>query len=141
MTKYGGLGDVDLGSYTLDRSEMGKVLVVASTTLMVVSGHAVLQLSATESKLSDSYDTAEQVSNTVNTRGFNRSLRTLASFQAGTDASRQVRTLLSAASSMRETSSEIAESEQTIEETKEMYQWLVLLSGAGLITGLLERYM
>jgi hypothetical protein len=132
---------LDVGQYTLDRAEMGKVLVVASATLLVVSAHAVLQFSAAESRLSDAYTDSQRVSSVVESRSFNRSLRTLASFQTGTQVSRQVRTLVDTASTMEAASEDITEARQNLGEKREMYQWLVLISAAGLATGLAERYI
>jgi hypothetical protein len=120
---------------------MGKVLIVASATLLVVSAHAVLQFSATESKLSDAYTDSQRVSSVVESQSFNRSLRTLASFQTGTQVSRQVRTLVDTASTMESASQDIQEAQQNLGEKREMYQWLVLISVAGLATGLAERYI
>jgi hypothetical protein len=135
------IGQLDLSEYTLDRAEMGKVLIVASTTLLVVSAHAVLQFSATESKLSDAYTDSQRVSSVVESQSFNRSLRTLASFQTGTQVSRQVRTLVDTASTMESASQDMQEAQQNLGEKREMYQWLVLISVAGLATGLAERYI
>jgi hypothetical protein len=136
------IGQLDPGDYTLDRAEMGKVLIVASATLLVVSAHAVLQFSATESKLSDAYTDSKRVSSLADSQSFNRSLRTLASFRTGTQVSRQVRTLVDTASTMQSASQDIQqEAQQNLGEKREMYQWLVLISVAGLATGLAERYI
>ena len=135
------IGQLDPGDYTLDRAEMGKVLIVASATLLVVSAHAVLQFSATESKLSDAYTDSKRVSSLADSQSFNRSLRTLASFRTGTQVSRQVRTLVDTASTMESASRDIREAQQNLGEKREMYQWLVLISVAGLATGLAERYI
>nr|EGQ40677.1 MAG: hypothetical protein J07AB56_14070 [Candidatus Nanosalinarum sp. J07AB56] len=135
------VGQLDLTEYTLDRAEMGKVLIVASATLLVVSAHAVLQFSATESRLSDAYADSQRASSVVESQSFNRSLRTLASFQAGTQISRQVRTLVDTASAMETASQDIQEARQNLGDKREMYQWLVVISVAGLATGLAERYI
>lgn len=121
-------------NYTIDRNELGKIMIIASTTLLFFSVHTLLSLEPAMQESSDVDQQLSQLESVVNTDRFNDSLgaiEDLESVSIGEDMQYAVSTFRG----MQITASEQQEIYRTLEKTNETYQWLVLLSIIGIVTG------
>lgn len=121
-------------NYTVDRNELGKIMIIASTTLLFFSVHTLLSLEPAMQESSDVDQQLSQLESVVATDRFNDSLgaiEDLESVSIGEDMQYAVSTFRG----MQVTASEQQEIYQTLENTNETYQWLVLLSIIGIVTG------
>lgn len=129
--------------YSIDRRELGKVLLVASTALLVVSVHATLSFQDSMKDVQKVDRQLEQTEAIMDSRGFNQSLQAIDSlqtveevdiynqFRQASDAFRQARQAVSSA----ETASD------NLESNYELYRWLVLVSILGQVAGLAVIYI
>lgn len=126
--------------YTFDSREFGKVLLVASVTLLVVSVHATLQFQQASEKTDALNDNLTETSGIINSQGFNESLEALESVR-GTDIAPQ---FITAADAFRQASSSFSLAEEAnkgLENSSQLYRWLVLLSIMGMVTGMSFIYI
>lgn len=129
--------------YRIDRRELGKVLLVASTALLVVSVHATLSFQDSlkdVKKVDQNLDQAEAI---MDSRGFNQSLQAINSletvdqvdiynqFKQASNAFKQARAAIQSAETARD----------NLESNYEMYRWLVLISILGQVAGLAVMYI
>lgn len=127
--------DISLSSLSIDQQELGKVLLIASFTLFLVSLHAFYSLSDIEQGLQDVNGEVSQTSAVLNSNSFNSSLQALRQVNALNVESKVVRIIegMNKANQALQSSEQL---EKNIEGSKSTYQWLSLISLLGFVSGL-----
>ena len=129
-------GDISLSSLSIDQEELGKVLLIASFTLFLVSLHAFYSLSDIEQGLQDVNGEVSQTSAVLNSNTFNSSLQALREVNALNVESKVVRIIegMNKANQALQSSEQL---EKNVEGSKSTYQWLSLISLLGFVSGLI----
>jgi hypothetical protein len=123
-------------SLSIDQQELGKILLIASFTLFLVSLHAFYSLSDIEQGLQDVNGEVSQTSAVLNSNTFNSSLQALREVNALNVESKVVRIIegMNKANQALQSSEQL---EKNVEGSKSTYQWLSLISLLGIISGLI----
>ncbi|MFB6292553.1 MAG: hypothetical protein ABEI58_04130 [Candidatus Nanohaloarchaea archaeon] len=126
--------------YGVDRRELGKILVIASTTLLIVSIHATLTLQSVSKDLEQvnrQFDRAEAI---IGSSNFQSALEDISKIKGSTlanSAEQAVESFNSAAESM----DRVEEAETQVEHKSEIYKWLVLIGILGNVAGIVTLYL
>ena len=122
-------------SLSIDQQELGKILLIASFTLFLVSLHAFYSLSDIEQGLQDVNGEVSQTSAVLNSNTFNSSLQALREVNALNVESKVVRIIegMNKANQALQSSEQL---EKNVEGSKSTYQWLSLISLLGFVSGL-----
>ncbi|MFB6241383.1 MAG: hypothetical protein ABEJ36_01100 [Candidatus Nanosalina sp.] len=129
--------------YRLDKRELGKVLVVASTALLVVSVHSVLVFQSTAEDVKKADKQLEKAQAVMSTSAFNQSMQAIGSIETFEEVNiyNQFRQASKAFSSAKNATSELSSARERIESSYELYQWLVLVSILGIVAGISVMYI
>lgn len=134
--------DISLSDLKVNQRELGKVLLIASTVLLVVSLHSFYSFSEIETSVTDLNQQADETVALLNSETFNNSLQALRDVNA-LDINRKVVTVMEGMSSVRNSLQETQGVVQAAENSKKTYQWLSLISILGILSGavlfLMER--
>ena len=134
--------DISFSDLKVNQRELGKVLLIASTVLLVVSLHSFYSFSEIETGVTDLNQEADETVALLNSETFNNSLQALRDVNA-LDINRKVGTIAEGMSNVRSSLQETQGVVQVAENSKETYQWLSLISILGIISGavlfLMER--
>ena len=134
--------DFSLGSLRIDQQELGKVLLIASTVLFMVSLHAFYSFSGVEEGLNNLSSETDETMAVLNSDSFNSSLQALREVDA-LNINRKVGTVISGMSEVRQVLQSAQEIETSAGRSRNTYQWLTLISLMGIISGavlfLMER--
>ena len=126
--------------YTLDQRELGKIMVVASLTLLLVSVHALVNLQPAVEEAQTAEERLTQLDSVVNSEEFNTSMQALQDLE-GTSLGDRMEYALSTFQGMQVTAQDQQQIYTGLEKTHETYQWLVLISIIGLVTGTAVIYV
>jgi hypothetical protein len=122
-------------SLSIDQQELGKILLIASFTLFLVSLHAFYSLSDIEQGLQDVNGEVSQTSAVLNSNSFNSSLQALREVNALNVESKVVR-IIEGMNKANEALQSSEQLEKNVENSKSTYQWLSLISLLGFVSGL-----
>ena len=122
-------------SLSIDQQELGKILLIASFTLFLVSLHAFYSLSDIEQGLQDVNGEVSQTSAVLNSNTFNSSLQALREVNALNVESKVVR-IIEGMNKANEALQSSEQLEKNVENSKSTYQWLSLISLLGFVSGL-----
>jgi hypothetical protein len=126
--------------YTIDQSELGKILFIASATLFLFSAHAVLTLDPVLEDAEQNNERFNQLDQVVQTERFNESLQALQDLRTagiGEDMQYALQTF----QSMRDTLQNQEETHQRLDKTLTTYRWLVLVGILGMVAGASTFYL
>jgi len=126
--------------YTLDQKELGKIMVIASLTLLLASVHTLVQLQPAMEEAETAEERLSQLNSVVNTAQFNDSLQALQDLE-GTSMGDRMEYALSTFEGMQVTAQDQKNIYERLDKTHETYQWLVLISLVGLVTGIAVIYV
>jgi len=124
--------------YTFDRHELGRMLLVASTTLLVFSVHSVMTLQESHSEMTQFEEEFDQMQLIINSQSFNQSIQTLESVsqaigqETGAEQLRTARDVFQQIGTSGQKLDSIQSQQQGLYQT---YQWFVLISILGVVTG------
>lgn len=124
--------------YGIDQRELGKILVIASTTLLVVSIPAVLTLQSVEASVEDANDRMDEAENLINSESFRSSLDALTNIAGYGKQYEEAKDVFNRAGSALNQS---RNAEQQLERTYRSYQWLVVVGIIGVISGVVVVYV
>lgn len=127
-------------SYWLDKTEFGKVMIIASLSVLVVSIHAVYTVDGAVEQASQSQEELRTTAVLIGTDSFQQSMESLAGTGAtiGGQSIEEVIEDLQYASDAAENMEEVSEELDSAQTT---YQWTVLLGMLGLVTGITAIYI
>lgn len=126
--------------YWLDKTELGKVTLIASLSITVVSLHALYSIDSAVEHAEDSKEQMQQTSALVASEGFQQSMNALAQSGATIDGqpiSEVVSELQYAADSVES----VEQTSQELEDARRTYQWTLLIGILGLVGGLTAIYI
>lgn len=126
--------------YTLDQTELGKILAIVSLTLTLFSVHAILSLQPAIEEAQSAEDRLQQLDQVVNSERFNQSLNALEDLQTttvGDDIQYALRTFRG----MQVTVEDQQQIYTDLEKVHSQYQWLFLIGLLGIIAGVSLIYV
>lgn len=124
--------------YRIDQRELGKVLLVASAAIFVVSVHATFTFNAALQEVEQTNNQLDEMELVMNSQSFNNSMQGI---QDLTDTAEQrniygqFSTAVEAFQTAEEGLDSIDRVEQGLESSYENYQWLALISLLGIVAG------
>ena len=133
------LQDIEYG-YWLDKREFGKVMIIASLSILVVSIHAIYTVNAAVEQASNSSERMETTAVLVSSDAFQNSMENFADTGAtigGEPVSEVVSDLQYAAESVNQ----MEELSNELENARTTYQWTVLLGILGMVAGITAIYI
>lgn len=126
--------------YTFDKTELGKVMVIASLTLLIVSVHTLMTLQPAIDEAKQTEQRLNQLDAVVSTDAFNDSLEAIQDLQ-GTNLGEQMQYAVSTFRGMQTTTNDQQAIYSELEQASKTYQWLVLTGIIGLVAGLATIYV
>lgn len=127
-------------NYALDQRELGKILIIVSFTLLVVSAHAVYTIDDAVEQASNSTERMEGVSIMVNSDRFQSSMESLDN-TGMTIGGRTMSEVVEELQYMTDTVDEVDQLSQDLEEAQRTYQWTVLIGILGMVAGITVIYI
>jgi len=127
-------------SYWLDKREYGKVMVIASMAVLVVSIHGVYTINGAVEQASESSEQMRVTAVLIGSDSFQQSMERLAGTGAtigGQDINEVVDDLQYASDSVEN----LEELSNELEDTRKTYQWTVLAGMLGMVTGITAIYI
>ena len=118
----------------INQKELGKVLVIASSALLIVSLHAFYTFSSLETEMSEINSDMDQTVSLIESSQFNSSLEALRDVNA-MGVSRKVNTIIAGVTDAKQSMQRTQNLVGDAGNAKETYQWLTLISILGLISG------
>jgi hypothetical protein len=126
--------------YGVDQRELGKLMVVVSTTLLVVSAHAALSFKEAADSMESVNNELDTVSGIVNSQNFQQALDVISSFNSQS-ISNQVNTFVSAFQGLETSIQDSNQVEQSLRDKYRLYQWLALVAIMGEVAGFAIIYL
>ncbi len=126
--------------YWLDKTEFGKVLIIASLSILVVSIHAIYTVNNAVEHASDSNERMQNTAMLVGSDAFQNSMENFADTGAtigGEPVSEVVSDLQYASESVQQ----VEQLSEDLEQARTTYQWTVLLGILGLVAGITAIYI
>jgi uncharacterized protein YoxC len=127
--------------YRFDQREFGKVMIIASLALLIVSVHALFTVSTAVEQASNSTERLETTGALLETQAFRDSLETLAATGATSQNGESIDQVIADVQYLTESLNGINELEQELQNAQTTYQWTVLISLLGLVTGITSIYI
>lgn len=122
--------------FSVNQKELGKVLIIASFTLLVVSLHSFYVLNDIETGASEMEEEVDRTVTLLESDQFNSSLEALRDVEAF-GVQRKVETVIAGMNDVQSSLSKPDNLTEQARESKEAYQWLSLIGLLGLISGLI----
>lgn len=126
--------------YKFDQREFGKVMIIASLSLLVVSIHALYTIDGAVQQANNSTERLETTARLVGSDGFQQSMESLAATGAtiqGQEIEQVIADLEYASNSVEGVQNLSTE----LENAQSTYQWTVLIGILGLVTGITAIYI
>ncbi|MFB6145126.1 MAG: hypothetical protein ABEJ99_01325 [Candidatus Nanohaloarchaea archaeon] len=120
--------------YGLDKREMGKVLIIASTTLMLVAIQTVLTLQHAEKQVSDASNSMNRADAILSDSNFQRSIDQLQNLPQSS-LTNNLNAVMHAFENAKSSADKINKAETNLEKDRKMYQWLVVIGILGDVAG------
>lgn len=127
-------------TYWFDQREFGKVTIIASLALLIVSIHALTTLDAAVNQASNSTEELDRTAALIGSDGFQQSLESL----SATGATIQGQSIEQVVANLEYTSNSVENIENVstdLENARTTYQWLVVIALLGLTTGITAIYI
>ncbi len=126
--------------YKIDQAELGKVMIIASLSILVVSIHAIYTVDDAVEQASQSSEDIQTASMLVNSERFQSSMDSLESSGA-TIGGQTAGEITSELRYVSETVEELDQLSQELEDARTTYQWTVLIGLLGLVAGITVIYI
>lgn len=129
--------------YQWDRREFGRLLVVVSAAIMILSLHSTVVLQSTINDIGETGEELDRAQGMMNTQGFNQSLQAISSLETyeDVDVSNQFTQASSAFQVAFNSTERMDETENQLKANLDLYRWLVLISILGVVAGIAEIYL
>lgn len=129
--------------YRIDKRELGKVLLIASAAVFVVSVHSALTLNAAIDEVEKTDSQLSEMEAIIESDSFNQSMQALESTDTyeQVDLYGQFSTALEAFNSAQNGFNSIDDVSEGLENSYSIYQWLVLISLLGCVAGAVIIYI
>ncbi|MFB6190149.1 MAG: hypothetical protein ABEJ91_01115 [Candidatus Nanohaloarchaea archaeon] len=126
--------------YGVDQRELGKLMVVVSTTLLIVSAHAALSFKEAADSMESVNNELDTVSGIVNSQNFQQALDVISSLNSQSISS-QVNTFVSAFQGLEKSIKDSNQVERRLRDKYRLYQWLALVAIMGEVAGFSIIYL
>lgn len=126
--------------YWFDKREFGKIVIIASLSMLVVSVHAIYTIDNAVEQASNSTERLQTTAALVGSEGFKQSMESL----AGTGATIQGRSIGEIVADLQYASESVEGIEELsteLEEARTTYQWTALIGLLGLVAGITSIYI
>jgi hypothetical protein len=126
--------------YRFDQKEFGKIMIVASLSLLVVSVHSLYTINGAVEQASNSTERLDTSASLISSDSFQQSMQSLAATGATIDGQgidQLIADLEYATSSL----SEVEELSNSLENAQTTYQWTVLIGMLGMVVGITSIYI
>lgn len=127
-------------NYWFDQREFGKVMIIASLSLLVVSIHALFTINGAVQQASNSTDRLETTASLIESDGFQQSMESLAATGAtiqGEGIEQVIKDLEYASNSVEG----VQELSTELENAQKTYQWTLLIGILGIVVGITSIYI
>lgn len=125
--------------YGWDKKEFGKVLFIASASLLVVSAHAALTLQSVADNVEESNDQLERTSGILNSDSFQQAVDQLQKIQSQR-ISTQINVALDSFQQAEKSIEQSQKMEKELKSTAATYQWISLIGIIGMVSGIAVIY-
>lgn len=126
--------------YVLDQRELGKILIIVSTTLLIFSAHAALSFKSASESVGDLNEELSTISGVINSENFQTSIEAIESLNSRAISS-QVNTAVSTFDSINRSVRTSGAVKSELRSDYELYQWLALLAILGEVAGIAVIYV
>lgn len=126
--------------YWFDQREFGKVMIIASLALLLVSVHALMTMDSAVNQANNSTDKLETTAALIGSDGFQQSMESL----SATGATIQGQSIEEIVNDMQYASDSVNSVEDLsteLEDAKTTYQWTVLIGLLGMTVGITSIYI
>lgn len=120
--------------YSIDQRELGKILIIASTSVFIVSLLGITSISDSVEEVSQANQDLKDTKAIMNGDRFQQSMEALTSIES-TDVGQQFHTTLEAFRSAEESIENVESAEETLDDAYNTYQWMLLFSIMGAVAG------
>ncbi|MFP4229854.1 MAG: hypothetical protein ACLFRK_01810 [Candidatus Nanohaloarchaea archaeon] len=127
-------------SYWFDKKEFGKVVIIASLALLVVSVHAIYTIDDAVEQASNSTERMQKTAALVGSDGFKQSMESL----GGTGTTIQGESIDDVVTNLEYASESVDGVEQLsseLEQARTTYQWTALIGMLGIVAGMTAIYI
>jgi len=127
-------------NYWIDKTEFGKVLIIASLSLLVVSVHAIYTIDSAVEQASNSTEDLQTTAALVGSDSFQQSMESL----AGTGVTISGRSIDEVVADLQYASDSVQDVETLSDEldgAQSTYQWTFLVGMLGLVAGITSIYI
>lgn len=128
--------------YTLDTTELGKVITVASISILLVSIPSALEYKNSYEEVEELNRNLDNLRGVMETDGFDTGMDSIETTLATSDipGAGEFRQLYSSFDQMNATLTELEELESRLDSSYQTYQWIILFSITGTVSGLALIY-
>lgn len=126
--------------YWFDKKEFGKIVIIASLSMLIVSVHAIYTIDGAVEQASNSTERLQTTAALVSSNGFKQSMNSL----SGTGVTIQGRSISEVVSDLQYASESIEGVEKLsseLEKARTTYQWTTLIGILGLVAGITSIYI
>lgn len=127
-------------SYVIDQRELGKIIVIASLSLMVASIPSALTLQSAHDDLGEVNQDLDQVQGIVASDRFQSSMETLQS-RIGGSLGRTLDRVMTGVETTNQSVQQLEATQSRLKEKAELYRWLSLISIIGVVSGIVTIYI
>ncbi|MFB6144116.1 MAG: hypothetical protein ABEJ98_02275 [Candidatus Nanohaloarchaea archaeon] len=127
------------GSLAVDRQEFGKMMILVSVTLLLVSIHSYTALEEARAEVADANSQLSRAEAILESDSFQQSLKAVKSI-GGYNSGQQFQQAVSAMENVGSAINSTEEAEQVLEQRKKTYQWYSLIGILGAVAGVAVIY-
>lgn len=127
--------------YGIDKIELGKIMIIASTTLLLVSIYAFTSLQSAHTEIKQVDDSMEQAQVVVNDPRLQDSLEAVERINDGSYFKNSMEGLINAIEQIDGSINQIESAERQLKKEAEMFQWLALIGILGNVAGIAAIYV
>lgn len=125
--------------FEVDRNELGKMMVLVSATLLLVSIHSFRGYDQAANSLDRANTELEQASNLIQSDRFEQSMGAVESVR-GFNPSESFNQVIDAFDSAESAVNKTQQAEETVKDRRETYQWYSLIGVLGIVAGIAVIY-
>ncbi|MFB6241458.1 MAG: hypothetical protein ABEJ36_01485 [Candidatus Nanosalina sp.] len=126
--------------YTLDQRELAKILIIASTTMLLFSVHVISNLQEASASIDSADQKFAKVKSMVSSEDYNQSIQALQDIQEGS-ISQRMQYAASFFNEVQDATYSLSKVESTLDGLIGTYRWIVLISILGEVAGVSLIYM
>lgn len=126
--------------YSVDQRELGKLMIVVSTTLLLFSAHAALSFRSAANSVDSLNEDLQTVSGIVESQDFQQAVDVIRTLNSQA-ISRQIDAFVAAFQSFGSSIEDSEQVEQQLRDRYELYQWIALVAIMGEVAGVAVIYV